>query len=876
MASPAVSPTPAPTPTPVPLALAQSAARSTFVGLLWGGILLVILAFWLGLKYAEESSRFSAWIIGAVALVALGLAGWHAFVLWLQKAPPDQRIAALTHQRRVTATALLAGGALLVVMALVIGFGPRPGGTGITFLRGNFGESIGLFLFALVTIVAGRLLLNPPAEEMAPVNLEPVRNLFPLIRTALLLTGVILVIVFAVLAFYYKVGLGYFPELAGLLLFSMLCLAVGLWMTSINIPDPFTTRIFVLVFGGLTGLILFVMTLARAIAWREQVFLSGISTWQGEESWRLWLFVYLQMIALALMFGSLLLGRADIRANAVLRRVLFGYSTILNGLLLLEMLIILNIVFYALVPYNFDWTSTRGLHALAQSTKNLLHELKQPTEVVVLMSPGSAGYTEVRNFMENLQAESNKLNVEYISPDRDSQEYNLLAKKFPKLLPSTGLIKKGDETGRGILIVYGPMPKDEKHKVPYAFVPERKIYEESPGMPHAGGKVTRTFKGEIEVTKELNFLVHGQEKRKVYFLQGDDEIDITNTEAVRRTDPPRAEMSALGASMLVERLKKDNYEVQGVTFSKDFANEKKKDNILLIGEGSPDKKTEIDAKDTYAVVIAGPSSPIPAEGLAILEKYVDKGGRLMVLLDITLTKDLKGFRDSGIETMLRKYGIESADEFALAAMLGTRKLVDPYKILALTPENSENALAKQFMDRGVNFRTVRVIRPGGAPGGRYKAETVFASIPWDPRLADKLPAVVAGKKVSAMLDPLGYFDELEQNGQLTKDIRQALPVVVGVSEEDRPRMVVFGDTEFISNYAMVTGDREDNYALFVSSLEWIGERKGLIGPQPKSTSDYKLQAPVAIDYSRIHLVPMWLMFLTIVCLGTGIWLVRRR
>ena len=145
---------------------------------------------------------------------------------------------------------------------------------------------------------------------------------------------------------------------------------------------------------------------------------------------------YLQIFALALMFGSLLFARADIRSNVVLRRVLFGYTTVLQGLLLFEMLVVGNIVFYAMVPQTFDWSDNRGLQALAESTKNLLHDLKQPVHAYVLMSQRSMGFNEISNLLDNMQAETNKLNVVYIAPDRMTFDYEALAKKFPQILPT--------------------------------------------------------------------------------------------------------------------------------------------------------------------------------------------------------------------------------------------------------------------------------------------------------------------------------------------------------------------------------------------------------------------------------------------------------
>jgi hypothetical protein len=882
MSTSTANPTPAPAPQlpAVPLAQLVSSARSLFGGLLWGGVLLLILAWWLGLKFADERSQTIPWIIAIAGLAGLALAGWHAFTLWFQKTTPDLKAIGLAAQRRTTALALLAGGLLLVVVAIFLGFMPSPPvAGGWPALRANFGEAVGLFLFALIVLGSGRTLLYPPRDELRTIELEPIRGLFPLIRTALFFIGIALVVLFAILAFYYRVGTTYFPELAGMLLFSMLSLALALWIVSVPHPDPFATRVFVLIFGGMTGLILFIMTLARAIMWREQVFFSGMSVWQSEESWRLWMCVYLQLVALALMFGSLLLARADIRANAILRRVLYGYNTVLQGLFILQGLIIVNIAAGAMWPNTYNWTQTQGLHALAQASKNLLHELKQPMHVFVLMSQGIASQADVRSLLENLQAESSKVEVMYISPDaaRDRLDYDELAKKFPKILPAGMSRLRGDQdTGRGLLIVYGPMPKDAKHNVPYAFIPERKVYDEQGGMH--GQKPTRTFKGEVEVMKEINYLVHGGEKRKLIFLQGNDEIDISQAQIAKRPEAT-IEMSLLGAASLVDRLKKDNYEVEGVTFSKEYAEKKKTEKIRYIGDAGTDKKPELpDPKDTYAVVIAGASSPLSSDALAAIERYLDRGGKLLVTLDIVLSKEPKAkdytLRQSGLEDMLKKYGITSTDEMAISQMIPPTRRVDPFDILTKPPADADNVLAKQFADIPIYFHSSRVIRPAAA--GRFKGEAVYATIPWREQLAMIFPATVAVRAPMEWLRPAATFEDLADRGELRKRIEETLPIVVGVSDDGKPRMVVFGDTEFISNYAMRTEDRTNNYSLFVSALEWMSEHGTFIGPQPKVTSTVEMPAGKAQDSTRIHLVPLWLMFLTIVGLGAGIWLVRRR
>lgn len=56
----------------------------------------------------------------------------------------------------------------------------------------------------------------------------------------------------------------------------------------------------------------------------------------------------------------------------------------------------------------------------------------------------------------------------------------------------------------------------------------------------------------------------------------------------------------------------------------------------------------------------------------------------------------------------------------------------------------------------------------------------------------------------------------------------------------------------------------------------MAEHEGLVGPQPKTQEIVEMPAGTAMNFTRIHLVPLWLMFLAIIGVGGGIWLVRRR
>src|SRR5207245_287740 len=84
----------------------------------------------------------------------------------------------------------------------------------------------------------------------------------------------------------------------------------------------------------------------------------------------LWLVAYLQLVALGLVFGCFGLARTDVRNNPGMRRLLFGYNTFFQTLLVLELLVVLVVIVYAMAPYTFQWSKSQGMYALSTSSKN--------------------------------------------------------------------------------------------------------------------------------------------------------------------------------------------------------------------------------------------------------------------------------------------------------------------------------------------------------------------------------------------------------------------------------------------------------------------------------------------------------------------------
>ncbi len=422
------------------------------------------------------------------------------------------------------------------------------------------------------------------------------------------------------------------------------------------------------------------------------------------------------------------------------------------------------------------------------------------------------------------------------------------------------------------MIVYGALPSDPAKKAPHAYLPITRLVDEQVSRSKDDGtKVVATYKGESEIMKEVSFLAQDRKKRKLYFLQGNGELDINVKDDLGRRDP-RVDIEKLGCNQLVERLKKEQYEVQGLSFAEQLPKDKTEN--MVHAKEIP--------KDADAVLIGGPSLPLGSVILDALERYMDTGGRLLVYLDVVL--DAKGTapQDQRAGRVLEE--IRRSGRQRLRAAAVRKASDDPRVVVATVPPDTTNELAKAFRDEPFPLRTARIVRPE-TTSMKYKVDVLLQL---DPR--NSLRQVYWDETaVRALVNPVPYFKELIDQGVLQAKLSsEPLPVAVAVSEKlvepgsgkesYKPRLTVFGDAEMLSNLDMVRGQAEGSdlsYLWTASALEWMSEKKGLVGPRTKETSTYTIN-PQKVNVERLVYLPGWLMIMGIMGLGGGIWLVRRR
>jgi hypothetical protein len=642
----------------------------------------------------------------------------------------------------------------------------------------------------------------------------------------------------------------YGPETAGVALLAILFAAAGIWLSQTTLT-PASSRMLRVTVGGSLGLIAFLALLLRAVVWRNELFAFGTD---AAGAWKFWVWSYALLGSLGLMFLSLASARRDVREQVGLRRLVFGYDAIFRGLLVFALLMLVNVLIHYALPFNYNWSKARGLQALSPASTNLLATLKKPVHVFALLPRNYSVYGEVLHLLENAAGANTAFRYEIVDPDVDKAAYEQLQQRFKVLQPNEDDPRAAG--GRGLLIAYGDMPANPDQAPPHAFIAERKLYDQQ--------RDSIAFKGESELMKELNSLVQSKEKRKLYILQGHDELDVRAPELALRRDP-RQPMQPLGAATLVEQLQKENYEVRGLFLDKEVVADK--EGKIVVGPLNANQERDVPA-DASVVIIPGPSSPIPKTTLDALQRYMDRGGRMLIHFEVVADASMNSLRKTGLEDWLKRYNVDVTDDYILnAEPIGDDLTLTPL----LPPAKSELKLAQQFAIRPLIARTVRVIRPI-EQAGAFKAETflqcdVRPTRPW-------IESTVAGLR-----SPIRFAQELNAKEQLLprlspKAVPAAVVVTEGKDDAAKPRLAVFGDAEMMSN-VMLTRDRQETLLdLEVATLAWLADTGGYVGPRPIETGFYK--AKPNAPYGLMLGGSTWVILLSIFSLGMALWMVRRR
>ncbi len=338
---------------------------------------------------------------------------------------------------------------------------------------------------------------------------------------------------------------------------------------------------------------------------------------------------------------------------------------------------------------------------------------------------------------------------------------------------------------------------------------------------------------EESITNAMVKLSRTGEKR-VYFLEGHNERPIGEEAAKEKH----------GFSRAADALRNENYQVES---------------LLLASKGEvPD--------DADVVIVAGATRPLLQSEHTALERYLERGGAVMVLVDPRAKTDLVDD--------IAQWGIDLGDDV----------VVDRQRALfgrATTPfagrYDTTHEITREMRETTL-FHVVRSVRKGD-PGDANLTEIVFTGDDsWaerdlerfygegqaelgDEDLPGPVPVAVAGTWSSRSATGQEAEDDEDGDGDELPDNASA-----------EARIVVFGDSDFASNELIESYRNRD---LFVNSVNWLlGDVEAIaIRPNRSRASSFQLSSG---QFMRIRSLSLFVLPQAIGVLGVIVWWTRRR
>jgi ABC-type uncharacterized transport system involved in gliding motility auxiliary subunit len=349
------------------------------------------------------------------------------------------------------------------------------------------------------------------------------------------------------------------------------------------------------------------------------------------------------------------------------------------------------------------------------------------------------------------------------------------------------------------------------------------------------GKTERvTSSEEGQLTNGLIKLISGKQ-RKVYFLQGHGEKDTASSE---RT----------GYSAIAAALGSENFKVDGL--------------VLLQQQTVP--------ADATIVVAAGPVTDLFPPEIDALRKYLQGGGKILLMLDPPEKTDTPPL--ANLIAFAKEFGIDVGanvvvDASGVGRLIGTdasvpvaakypsHPITEGFRLLTAYPL----ARSVTAVSGGTNGHTAQnFIESSANSWGETDLVDLFKS----GKVENNKDKDVQGPVMmgAAMQETIAGKAPQPEKGKDAKD------------QPPRPdmRLAVIGDSDFASNSALgIQGNRD----LFLNVMNWLAQQENLISIRPKDPDDRRI---TLTDYQQKGVMFFALIGLPVVIFGLGVYGWARR
>ncbi len=488
------------------------------------------------------------------------------------------------------------------------------------------------------------------------------------------------------------------------------------------------------------------------------------------------------------------------------------WRRLLSSLNFLTVLVLLGALFimvnYLSSRHSARWDLSRQqLTALSDKTIQTLKSLKDPVSITVLLPSEHQLYGLVKSELNEYERHSPKITIAYVDPEQDLAKTQQLVKELD-------IKVTGSDSLNVIIFQSGP-----RHKV----LSDAGLAEyEDASEARRGPPRVKTFKGEQAFTSAI--LSVAQETSPLVW--------VTNGHGEKSVEAP----DQVGLSDLKGLLKQQNLTVKPVA---------------LLGQTSIPAEVQL-------VVIPGPTRRFTESELAVLQTYLERGGRCLALID--------PLENTGLDGLLERWGIA----------LGMDIVVDPANRIPFV--SAANLLVTTYTHHPIvdKMKTLMTLFP------LARSVSQVSHTPEGLTVTPLALTSEAGWGETSTSVETFRFDE-------GKDLKG--PVSIAVASERRPaapqisslgatpaqptpphtRLVVIGDSDFVINAQLGNVGNRD---FILAAVDWLIDQEQLIGIGPKALESVKLNLTSG-QLTSVFWFSFLVMPLACTLLGLGMWLFRR-
>jgi hypothetical protein len=418
----------------------------------------------------------------------------------------------------------------------------------------------------------------------------------------------------------------------------------------------------------------------------------------------------------------------------------------------------------------WDWTSAR-LYSLSEPTRQTLHTLAEPVQINVLLSSSDPLSVSVRHLLEAYGAETERLDVRYIDPDRKPAEFLAFQQKYGLL---TGRTEDGRVVADAAIVVVKGARKWFLTPTDLVDVSEA---DEGRSRPRLEQGITMGIRN-----------VLGGERARVCFSKGHGELSVDDA-------GPR------GLGELRRRLDRNNIDVSSVDTA------------------APDARAEA-WKGCSAIVVAGPQTPFGAAEASAIRAYFEGGGSVMLFLNPLLDGEKKRVVPSGLEPVMAAGGVEARGDLALEQDKAFRLPQGVGESFLAQPK--PHAITEALVgDKAPTARILMVLSQS------------FVKLPSSP--VQPAALLTTSDSAYGSTDFLSWKDDAlpekhagDHDGPLVVAMASELPKAAGSAEPRGARMVVVGSSSVTQAQAWQEPGIRGGAYFVENAISWLTSRPQLV------------------------------------------------